>query len=171
MSQPKLVKIRPCDVAKLKANGYCRVSRKHRMLARLDRPDWREHMARKHSPWSFEEGTQWASASGMADHYRRCYSTDVIQLHESQTDLFMKFPPSGGVNEPTVFVGKSVMKVNPEFTHPPVKDRGQVADSLPDEPGVPLPPTRSPLKTSGGGLNYLTIVLVLAAIAYYCYIL
>lgn len=63
--------------------GYRCTSRRHCIVARVDRPDWREYMARKHSPWDPEgEGMAWVNALGAsaADHYRRCYTKDKIQL-------------------------------------------------------------------------------------------
>jgi hypothetical protein len=66
---------------RLAASGYRAVSNKYRMIARLDRPDWLEHMARQYTPWSFEEGMRWATGlgEGAADHYRRVYSKDVLE--------------------------------------------------------------------------------------------
>ena len=65
---------------RLAASGYRSISNKYRMVARLDRPDWKKHMARQHAPWSFEEGMRWATGlgDGAADHYRRVYSKDVL---------------------------------------------------------------------------------------------
>ena len=74
--------------------GYCVISRKHGHIARIDRPDWRECMAAIHSPWDPEgEGMQWASSSGMEDHYRRCHSKDVKTF---PSDYMRYFPSSGG---------------------------------------------------------------------------
>lgn len=33
------------DIATLIASGYARTSNRHGMVSRIDRPDWREHMA------------------------------------------------------------------------------------------------------------------------------
>lgn len=69
---------------KLVDRGYRRVSNTHKHLSRIDRPDWREHMAITHSPWSIDEGMAWVHClgSGAADHYRRCHSGDVITVTE-----------------------------------------------------------------------------------------
>lgn len=71
--------------------GYCVVSRKHKTVSRIDRPDWREYMAAKHAPWDpMGEGMAWARTSGSADHYRRLYSKDTKIV----TDLGA-YPSSG----------------------------------------------------------------------------
>jgi hypothetical protein len=59
--------------------GYCVTSRKFKHVSRLDRPDWKEHMAIRHSPWSMKEGLSWVKClgeRGAEDHYRRVYSKD-----------------------------------------------------------------------------------------------
>jgi hypothetical protein len=69
-------------------SGYCPVSNKHFMLSRIDRPDWREHMALKHCGGRDEEDPFWKAMEwvamlgeqGAADHYRRCYSKDRITV-------------------------------------------------------------------------------------------
>jgi hypothetical protein len=72
----------PINQLELLSKGYCRVSIKYGMAARIDRPDWKEHMARQHSPWSEKEGMEWVAALGRSaeDQYRRVYSKDVIEL-------------------------------------------------------------------------------------------
>ena len=62
--------------------GYCRISNRHGIVSRIDRSDWKEYMAKKHSPWSIEAGMEWVSFLGTnaEDHYRRCYSKDTIEL-------------------------------------------------------------------------------------------
>ena len=65
-----------------KNKGYCVTSRKFGIVSRIDRADWKIYMAKKHSPWSLEEGLEWVEALGEAgaeDHYRRCYSKDSIE--------------------------------------------------------------------------------------------
>lgn len=71
------------------ARGYRRVSRKYGMLARIDRPDWREHMAGQHV-----RGMEWVDnlGSGAADHYRRVYSRDRIEIDPT---LALQVPTSG----------------------------------------------------------------------------
>lgn len=68
------------------ARGYRRVSRRFGHVARVDRPDWREELARRHSPWDPEgEGMRWVNAlgDGAADFYRRGYSKDVVVLSQT----------------------------------------------------------------------------------------
>lgn len=57
--------------------GYCVVSRSGLLAARIDRPDWKEEMARSHAG-----GMVWVQALGnrAADHYRRGYSKDKIVI-------------------------------------------------------------------------------------------
>lgn len=73
------------EANKLIAKGYRRTSRKYGLIARIDRPDWKEYMAIKHSPWSLEEGLVWVRCLGKAapDHYRRCYSTSKMEVGQS----------------------------------------------------------------------------------------
>lgn len=67
------------QAAKLAARGYRRTSRAHNMLARCDRPDWREAMAASHA-----NGMDWVRTlermKSAADQYRRCYSRDKITV-------------------------------------------------------------------------------------------
>ena len=54
--------------------GYRPISNKHRILARLDCPNWKERLADRHVA-----GMKWVDHLGdtaAADHYRRCYTTD-----------------------------------------------------------------------------------------------
>lgn len=72
-------------LAQARAAGYCITSRKFRLANRLDRKDWRELMARRHSPWDPEgDGMAWVKCLGdyAADHYRRGYSKDEIVVPE-----------------------------------------------------------------------------------------
>lgn len=64
--------------------GYRRVSRKHCILSRVDKLNWRNYMAKDYAPWSLEEGEAWVRSLGdsAADHYRRVYSHDKIQVPE-----------------------------------------------------------------------------------------
>jgi hypothetical protein len=43
-------------LSELISKGYRVVSRRYSILSRVDREDWREYMATKHSPWSLREG-------------------------------------------------------------------------------------------------------------------
>ena len=61
-------------------DGYCKVSSSFCLVARIDRPDWKEHMAKLHAPWDIKEGLEWVRLLGEAgaeDMYRRCYSKDT----------------------------------------------------------------------------------------------
>lgn len=62
--------------------GYCVTSRRFGIVSKIDRSDWKEYMAEKHSPWSVEEGLRWVECLGndAEDHYRRCYSQDQIEF-------------------------------------------------------------------------------------------
>lgn len=62
--------------------GYARVSNAYGMISRIDREDWREHMAQQHSPNNVEFGRKWVKCLGAyaADHYRRIYSNDKMEL-------------------------------------------------------------------------------------------
>lgn len=63
--------------------GYRRISRKYGMISRIDRPDWKEHLAAKHSPWDPEAGMKWVNGIGdgmAADFYRRVHSEDVLEI-------------------------------------------------------------------------------------------
>ena len=63
-------------VEEAKAAGYCITSRRSPTWAtRIDRKDWREHMAAQHP-----RGMEWVKCLGndAADHYRRVYSADTI---------------------------------------------------------------------------------------------
>lgn len=71
------------SLQELHRQGYRFVSRKWGMVSRIDRPDWKEHMAISHSPWSLEEGLEWVALigeEGAEDHYRRVYSKDTIEI-------------------------------------------------------------------------------------------
>lgn len=66
-----------------KLRGYCIVSRRFGCISRIDRPDWKEYMAKMHKPWSVEEGLEWVECLGdigAEDHYRRVYSKDEVEL-------------------------------------------------------------------------------------------
>ena len=70
------------EANKLMAQGYRRTSSRHRIVSRIDRVDWKIHMAKSHSPWSLREGLKWVVMLGLEsgpDHYRRCHSKDSIE--------------------------------------------------------------------------------------------
>lgn len=65
--------------------GYRRTSNSARMVSRIDRSDWKEYMAKKHSPWNIEQGMEWVEALGVGapDYYRRVYGEDKVILNPS----------------------------------------------------------------------------------------
>lgn len=83
---------------RLAASGYRAISNKYRVVARLDRPDWREQMAAQHAPWSFDEGMRWANGlgDGAANHYRHCYSKD--KLENVSADAYKVVQHAGGAS-------------------------------------------------------------------------
>lgn len=75
------------EAERLVASGYRCISNTYRMVSRLDRADWREHMGREHTKGfrgdprkNLEEGMRWVGllGPGAADHYRRVLSSDRI---------------------------------------------------------------------------------------------
>ena len=86
-------------IKKLIAQGYRRTSRKYGLISRIDRSDWREHMAAGHV-----SGMRWVKCleqpSGSADNdYRRCISKDTLEISPS---LSLKIPISD--HDPIGFV-------------------------------------------------------------------
>jgi len=87
----------PVDTDALIKKGYRRVSNKFGHVARIDRPDWREHMAERNAPWDPKgQGMEWVrllekTPGSAEDHYRRCYSKDVLVLSPGQAK---RVPPS-----------------------------------------------------------------------------
>jgi hypothetical protein len=67
------------------SKGYAIISKRYRLVARIDRSDWREYMAANHP-----NGIKWVEALGNAagDHYRRCYSKDVIVIPQNWMKMF-----------------------------------------------------------------------------------
>lgn len=64
-------------------SGYRPISRKHCIIARLDREDWREHMAEQHMPWSKEKGLHWVACLGeksAESHYLLCYTKEKLTV-------------------------------------------------------------------------------------------
>lgn len=69
--------------------GYRIVSNRHRMISRIDRPDWKEAMADYHTGGfpgdkqrNREAGLRWVNGlrDGAADFYRRVISKDKITV-------------------------------------------------------------------------------------------
>ena len=76
------------------SKGYRRTSCRFGSISRVDRPDWREYMARKHAPWDINEGIAWVDSLGnrAGDFYRRVLSKD----HKDVGPEYAKFFPSSG---------------------------------------------------------------------------
>jgi len=83
MKTPVEPKKQDINWKELKYLGYCVISRKYGMVSRIDRSDWKEHMAKEHSPWDINDGLKWIMCMGerdSEDQYRRCYSKDKLEL-------------------------------------------------------------------------------------------
>ncbi len=90
------------DMAKFVALGYRRTSRKYGIISRVDRPDWKEFLARKGmliGPGREGNG---------ADHYRACYSKDKIELGTEFAWLALEVPTSG--HDPVGFIPKDQLE-------------------------------------------------------------
>lgn len=63
------------EAKRLIDSGYRCTSNRHRMISRIDRPDWREYMGSRNGG-----GAEWVEALGSmaGDHYRRVYSQDIL---------------------------------------------------------------------------------------------
>lgn len=83
-------------IEQAKAMGYCITSRRGTLATRIDRADWREHMATKHA-----QGERWVKLIGdlAADQYRRVYSQDTIRIRPEWIGQL----PNSGVG-PTEFM-------------------------------------------------------------------
>ncbi len=68
------------QMRELAARGYRRISNKHGMLARIDRPDWVDVLAVKlrRAPADFYVPGEALPAANWADFYRRMCSGDVV---------------------------------------------------------------------------------------------
>lgn len=69
------------------------MSNKYSMVSRLDRPDWKEVMAGGHPG-----GMRWVNllGTGAADHYRRCYSKDTLEIDPAVYKLVKRAGSGGG---------------------------------------------------------------------------
>ena len=80
----------PQHIKDLIDSGYRRVSRRHGMIARIDREDWMDHLAGElHTTVDKIR----SSPQVYADLYRRLYSKDVVTMHPTTA---LRIPPSGG---------------------------------------------------------------------------
>lgn len=83
------------DPAKLKAMGYRRISNRHRIIARIDEPQWVQIMAEelRRAPADFYVPGDKLPAANWDDYYRRVISRDrVSDIPES---VFRQIPLSG----------------------------------------------------------------------------
>lgn len=88
------------DIAHFVTLGYRRTSRKYGIISRVDRPDWKEFLARKGMLIGPER-----EGNG-ADHYRACYSKDKITLEPPS--LALDVPTSG--HDPVGFIPKDQLE-------------------------------------------------------------
>lgn len=80
---------------RLTALGYRRTSNKHRMVSRIDRPDWLEVLARsmRRSVAEFCDLDTGEVSPSWCDHYRRVYSEDTMIVEDPE--VFKLVPTSG----------------------------------------------------------------------------
>jgi hypothetical protein len=91
------------------AQGYRLVSRKYRLVARIDRPDWAKVIVDTLTPWmqkSIEENYNRAIREmeeniGMRDWYRRCMSKDTIKVSDIRGFPSSTHDPVGYVDNGT----------------------------------------------------------------------
>lgn len=83
-------------IGKLVSQGYRRTSRRHRIVSRIDRPDWVQVLAKelRRAPADFYVPGEKEPAANWADYYRRCLSKDTQTL-EISWQAFMTMPGSG----------------------------------------------------------------------------
>ena len=90
------------EATRLIESGYRSISNRHRGASRLDRPDWREHMARNHVDGfpgdpakNYEDGMRWVTGlgPGAADVYRGVLSTD--KLYDLPQDVHDRIRKAG----------------------------------------------------------------------------
>lgn len=75
------------EAAKLIKQGYCKVSNHYGMVSRLDRPDWKEHMAKGHP-----RGLEWVDGmdlGGAEDFYRRVHSKDNLEFVDREVSALI----------------------------------------------------------------------------------
>lgn len=98
--------------------GYRVISRRHRIIARIDRPDWIYIMAKDllRAPADFYVPGETAPDSNWCDHYRRCYSKHKAKVSE---DVLQFIPGSGGDSVGYVPPPEAAAVIKPPFPGPP----------------------------------------------------
>ena len=94
---------------KLVELGYRVVSRKHKHVSRIDRPDWKDLVANYFCAWDINEGYEHMenfSECGNEDTYRRMLSKDVLTV-----DSIEGIPNSNGAE--TGYIKKTIKR--PKF--------------------------------------------------------
>jgi hypothetical protein len=84
-------------ILSLISKGYRRTSNKYGMVSRVDRSDWREYMAKHHTPWDIKRGLEWVEALGdsASDYYRRVLSKDSKEFGREYAKFFPSSSGSG----------------------------------------------------------------------------
>lgn len=82
--------------AQLADMGYRKISAKHHIIARIDRPDWVDYMAtqQNRAPSHFYRDGSSLPDAGAADHFRRVYAQDTIE--GVNPEVFKLIPASHG---------------------------------------------------------------------------
>lgn len=81
--------------AEAHAQGYRRVSNRYNLVARIDRPDWLQFMAKSlhRAPADFYVPGEEHPAGNWCDYYRRVHSKDTLTLPR---DEYLKVGGSSG---------------------------------------------------------------------------
>jgi len=83
------------EARRLSALGYCKTSNKHRLVSRIDNPDWLKVLAKSMNLAVADFYTpDGKMSSSWPDHYRRVYSKDSIEV---PTEV-LKFMPTSSHN-------------------------------------------------------------------------
>lgn len=88
-----IARLTDLPLAELKARGYFRTSRKYRLAARIDRPDWLRAMLRVSSQ-TITDLVRERGLDGLGQHYRTSFSADVVELREDRMDEFLQLERS-----------------------------------------------------------------------------
>jgi hypothetical protein len=82
----------------LKAMGYRRVSNKHKLVARIDRKDWLQSMAKSlhRAPADFYVPGENHVAPNWCDYYRRVHSKDQLEV---SAEIYAALPASNETSD------------------------------------------------------------------------